>query len=229
MSKTYRLLPAALVLAASTLHAALITEPTRVFTVGYDIADLQDPPVTFLQTITDSAIVSLTDVRVGLHLVGRDGGGFASEMYVSLSRNLGPSSILLNGVGISGSDSIGAAYNGWNVSFSDTASGGDIHDALPLTDILLGEYQPDGRVNAADASRSAFLSALLGTSGNGDWRLAVADLGIGGTMRLESWSLTLTGMTGAAEVPEPSTWAGCGAVASFALAQWIRSRRKRQS
>lgn len=226
MNKNRLLLTATLALATSTLHAALITETTRVFTVGYDIADLQDPPAVFLQTITDSAIVSLTEVRVSLHLVGRDGGGFASEMFVSLNRDLGPTSVLLNGVGISGSDPLGASYNGWNVSFSDNAAGGDIHNALPLSDILTGDFQPDGRADPADAARNALLEVFLGGSGNGDWRLGVADLGLGGTMRLESWSLTLSGVT---EIPEPSTWAGCGAIASFALAQWIRSRRRKSS
>ena len=57
--------------ATTRLGAVVITEATRTFTVGTDIADLQDPTVSFLQTITDSSIASLTRVEVGLNLVGR--------------------------------------------------------------------------------------------------------------------------------------------------------------
>ncbi len=60
------LLLAAVLLALPT-SGALITKATRIFTVS------------------DSQILSLTDVRVGLRLVGNPpGSGFAGEMFASL-------------------------------------------------------------------------------------------------------------------------------------------------
>jgi MYXO-CTERM domain-containing protein len=204
------------------LHGGIITEPTRTFLVGTDIADLQDPPVNFLQTISDSSILSITQVQVGLNLVGRDGGGFASEMFVSLNKDLSLTSILVNRVGVSATDSVGQSYDGWNVTLSDLADS-DLHQALQGADILSGIYQPDGRPDPASALRPELLDVFNGDIGNGDWRLSVGDLDLGGTMRLVSWSLTLTGDTVA--VPEPSTCAAGLAVLGLVGAAWWRRSR----
>ena len=181
----------------------IITETTRVFTVGTDIADVQNPPVAFLQTITDSAILSLTSVEVGLHLVGTSAGaGFASEMYVSLNKDLGQTSVLLNQVGVTSGDPIGQGYDGWNITLRDDALNGDVHQTTLGSGTLSGIWAPDGRTDATSASRPSLLSLFNNDAGNGAWRLVVADLAPGGTMRLESWSLTLSGYSA---VPEPAT------------------------
>ncbi len=213
---------AAALCTTTLLHGDIITEPTRTFLVGSDIADLQDPPVNFLQAISDSSILSITQVQVGLNLVGRDGGGFASEMFVSLNKDLSLTSILVNRVGFSATDSVGQSYDGWNVTLSDLA-GSDLHQALQETGILGGTYQPDGRTDPASASRPELLDVFKTSTGNGDWRLSVGDLDIGGTMRLVSWSLTLTGDTAA--VPEPSTYAAGLAVLGIVGATWWRRRK----
>ena len=73
---------------ASTVAQAggVVVDATRTFTVGKSLSDMQDPPLTVLATITDSPIRILTEVKVGLHLVGEPSGrGFASEIYVSLN------------------------------------------------------------------------------------------------------------------------------------------------
>lgn len=193
---------------AFSAQAVVITEPTRTYSVGYDLADIVNPGAVFQQLIGDSTIVSLTDVRVGLHLVGRGVGGFASELVVSLNKDLTVTSLLLNRVGITGSDPLGFGYDGWNVSLADGAAGGDIHHASLVSGILTGEFAPDGRISPTSALRPATLGLFNGGTGNGDWYLSVADLAAGGTMRLESWSLTLTGDNGQAEIPEATTWAG---------------------
>lgn len=54
------------------------------------------------------------------------------------------------------------------------------------------------------------LQVFVGQAGNGEWSLNVADLDLGGIMRLESWSLTLTGLTEVSQVPEATTWGGAG-------------------
>ena len=201
---------------------SIITEPTRTFTVGTDIADTQTPPAAFLQTISDSAIASLTRVEIGLHLVGTaPGAGFASEMYVALNRNLGQSAVLLNRVGITTLDPVGQGYDGWNVTFRDDAVNGDIHAATLASGTLGGIWAPDGRVASTDTVRLQVLSLFNGGTGNGDWRLLVGDLDLGGTMRLQSWSITLAGL---AAVPEPVTYpavAGIGLLAFAALRKKI--------
>lgn len=200
----------ALVSMATLAPAEIVTETTRTFTVNQTIADPQDPPQLFLQTINDSAILSLTRVDVGLHLVGTPlNNGFASDMYVMLNQNLSLTSILLNRVGVSDSDPVGFYYDGWNVTFSFDAAGGDIHlvNTGDGSGVLSGTYEPDGRVNPTDSVRSSLLDVFNGSTGNGDWRLGVADLSTGGQMQLVSWSLTLTGEN---TVPEPSTYALLG-------------------
>ena len=220
------LLPIALVLlaAAPTASAVVVIEPTRTFTVGTDIADIQDPTVSFLQTVSDSAIISLTKVEVGLTLVGRGSGGFAGEMFVSINKDLGSTASLLNRVGVSGSDAIGQPYDGWDVTFSDGAVNGDIHTSTLSSGIQSGIWQPDGRIFATDTARTLQLGVFNGGAGNGAWRLSLADLAAGGTMRLQSWSLTLTGDNGLAPVPEPAEIAGVIGFGLFAFAAWRRRK-----
>lgn len=192
----------ALSFATASTPASLITEPERIFNVNQDIADLQNPGATFLQTITDSSVLILTDVRVGLHLVGiTDGAGFASEMFVSINKDLADTSILLNQVGVTAGDPVGASYDGWRVTFSDGAVA-DVHSTSLPSGILTGAWQPDGRADALGSDRPYLLNIFDGGTGNGDWRLSVADLQLGGQMRLESWSLVLSGETGTIAVPE---------------------------
>ena len=182
---------------ASTVAQAggVVVDATRTFTVGKSLSDMQDPPLTVLATITDSPIRILTEVKVGLHLVGEPSGrGFASEIYVSLNKDLQVSSILLNQVGVRDSDLVGFGYDGWQVTFSDSAAL-DVHLQDIGSGVMTGEIQPDGRLKPEDTLRPALLSAMLGGEGNGNWYLSVADLDFGGTMRLESWSLTLAGLT----------------------------------
>lgn len=213
-------------MASVVAQAGVITEVTRTYTVGYVLGDVEDPPLTFEQTVTDSTITSLTEVRVGLHLVGvNPGEGWASEMYVSLNQDLTRTAVLLNGVGITGADPVGLGYDGWNVTFRDGASVGDVHVVLPGTGVMVGEVEPDGRLDALDTARPSMLSVFLGGTGNGVWRLSVADLGFGGQMQLVSWSLTLSGES---QVPEASSVGGVLVLGLLGMG-WIRYRRVRRT
>jgi hypothetical protein len=209
---------------APAAHAAIVLEPTRTFAVGIDIADVQDPPVSFLQTISDSSIVSLTRVEIGLNLVGRDVGGFAGEMFVSLNRNLGTSAVLLNQVGVDGVDVFGHGYDGWDVTFADSATNGDIHTAPITTGVREGVWQPDGRLDATTSQRLSLLSVFNSASANGEWRLNVADLELGGTMRLVSWSITFVGDDGITAVPESSLMATTAGLGLLGFALWRRRK-----
>ena len=219
----------AALLVSGSAWADFVSEAPRLQSVAYTLADDQPVPVGFDIEVSDSSIRSVTRVEVGLVLRGVDGaGGFASEMFVSLSQVLdvaGSTEVrtanLINGVGISLGDPIGHGYNGWDVTLADDAVGGDIHGATLLEGILAGAFQPDGRVQPADTQRPLSLAVFHGQDGNGLWRLNVADLELGGQMRLESWSLTLSGATA---VPESSTWTAIVAVA--ACAGWNRFRRR---
>jgi hypothetical protein len=221
----------ALGVGTATASADLITEPTRYFEVGQDIADIQNPFATFLQTITDSSIVSLTEVEVGLQLSGvTEGTGFASEMIVVLNKNLTQTAYLLNEAGVSDEDPIGAFYDGWNVTFSDSA-GEDVHSAAPQSGVLTGVWQPDGRINPSSSSRPLMLDVFQGGTGNGEWRLAVGDLQLGGQMRLQSWSIRLSGETSAASTPVPEVTSTpmllfLGAILSMATRQKTSARSR---
>ena len=211
-------------MASVAVQAAVITEATRTYTVGYTLGDLVDPPVTFEQTVTDSTITSLTEVRVGLHLVGvSPGAGWASEMYVSLNRDLTATSVLLNGVGITTLDPVGCGYDGWNVTFRDGATAGDVHAVNLGYGVMVGEVEPDGRLDATDTARPSMLSVFVGGTGNGVWRLSVADLGVGGQMQLVSWSLILSGVS---PIPETGMLGGVGLVAlgAVGLGWWRRGK-----
>jgi hypothetical protein len=209
----------ALASSATMVSAEIITEPTRTFTVNLDIDDPADPPSVFLQTINDSAILSLTRVEVGLHLIGTPtDNGVASDMFVSLNKGFGPTSILLNQVGVSDSEPFGFFYDGWDVTFSDGAANGDIHTFDPGLGVLTGTYEPDGRTSPFDTIRTSLLDVFNGGTGNGDWRLAVGDLSAVGQMRLVDWSLTLEGET---VVPEPTSLSLLG-LGAFLL---IKKRR----
>ncbi len=211
-------LPAHLLLATAALaftSASADIVETRTFVVGTDIADIQDPPASFLQTITDSNIGYITKVVVGLNLVGRGDGGFAGEMFVSLNKDLSITSILANRVGVGPGVPIGQSYDGWRVTLDDDAST-DLHLWTQDTGVLTGTFQPDGRELPTDSLRPELLELFDGGAANGNWRLNVGDLEQGGTMSLESWSLTITGT-----VPEASTYAAgaglIGVVGAFCL------------
>lgn len=209
-------------------QAGVITEPARVYTVGYTLEDFQDPPALFVQTISDSSILQLTEVRVGLNLVGATGGGgFAGEIFVSLTKDLGASAVLLNRVGVTSSDTVGFGYDGWDVVLRDAAVAGDIHAASLSVGVLKGEWEPDGRLDATTEARLGMLQVFVGQAGNGEWSLNVADLDYGGIMRLESWSLTLTGLTEANAVPEATGLGGVG-VGFLAIAWKLFVSRRRK-
>ncbi len=189
----------ALLLSTGSVPAALVTE-TYTFNVtppDGDIADYENPPKVFLQTVSASQIATVTKVEVRLKLAGNPpGSGFASEMFVSLNKNFDVSAVLLNRVGVTADNALGAFYDGWDVTFTDDAAA-DVHfaDTADGTGVLTGTWQPDGRTDPTESQRPQLLAGFNGQPGNGAWRLAIGDLEFGGIMRLESWELVLTGNT----------------------------------
>ncbi len=225
-SLSLRLAIAALASTGTTASAAVVSQ-TFTFPVGAPAGTVSDTgiPLTLSQTIAGSEITTLTEVRVGLNLRGTTAGaGWAGDLFVSLNRAGGATSVLLNQVGVTSGNPAGFGYDGWNVTFRDTAANGDIHSGIPggSNTLLTGEWQPDGRQDPTSGTRSALLGVFNGASPNAAWHLTLADLNPTGTMVLESWSVTFTGFTAVPELPESGFVAGA-VLAGFAL--WRRRRR----
>jgi len=219
----------AVLLATTAIHAASITETYGPFTPGWNITDNSPVLQPFLQSVTTSSILSITEVTVSFELRGTaPNEGFASDLVATLLRSpilttptvSDPSTVLLNRVGLTSGDLVGFGYDGWDITLRDGATA-DIHGAYLMTGILSGAFQPDGRLAPNDTARPALLGVFNGLAGNGDWRLNVGDLAAGGTMQLVSWSLKLTGEDMASGVPEASSWAAI-VVASLASLWQIR-------
>ena len=133
---------------------------------------------------------------------------------MSPHRDLGTqTAVLLNQVGLTGSDPVGFNYNGWNVVFKDSAANGDVHLGQPAVpgSTLTGDWQPDGRLSPSGSSRTALLSVFNNDAANSTWHLQVTDRSNGATMTLNSWTLSFTGDTGSSvtgsSVPEPQHFA----------------------
>lgn len=228
MKPKFLFLTAALLSAGPVLGQIFFTE-TYTFTVGSTAGDIPDGvgSSVFSQLVNTSQIANLTGVQVGLNLTGNPAGqGWAGDLFVSLNSNLGgQTAVLLNQAGVAVSNPAGFGFDGWNVTFDDNAPNGDIHLGQPAgpATILTGAWQPDGRLSPTDTLRPALLNVFNGGTGNSTWYLDVADLSPGGTMTLNSWSLTLSGLSSIPEPAESSATVGLG----LSLVALIHSRNKR--
>ncbi len=220
------LLTAALLGVLPALNAAVITE-SYTFNVGSTAGDIPDGGSTlFSQLVSASQIVQLTEVQVSLDL--KDSSGWAGDMFVSLNRGLGTqTAVLLNQVGVTGSDPAGSGYGGWNVVFKDSAANGDVHLGVPTAPatVLTGDWQPDGRLSPSGSSRTALLDVFNSAAANSTWYLLVADRSLGGSMTLDSWTLSFTGTTATA-VPEPQHFAAIVGASLLGFALLRRSARR---
>lgn len=166
--------------------------------------------------IPDGTPVGISDVETvnpdfqqigGVQVSLNISGNFNGDLYCYLAHD-STLSVLLNRTGRTGDNAYGYADDGFQITLSDTATNGDIHNyesvfnpaaGAPLT----GFWQPDGR-NVDPATvldtdpRTAGLGVFDGESAGGTWTLYIADMSTGGTSVLNSWQLTLL------PVPEPS-------------------------
>src|ERR1017187_1285093 len=144
-------------------------------------------------------------------------GGFNGDLYAYLAGPNGGLAILLNRVGVNGGSAFGYSDAGLNITLSDGAPNGNIHDYQTVSGYAAllngGLWSPDGR-NIAPLSAGGLLAVAATTSNfsvfgganpNGAWRLFVADLSGGGTTTFNSATLTII------SVPEPSSLALIGA------------------
>lgn len=223
-------------------QALIVTEPTQTWSVGYTVSDDGNTAGPFGIEVAGSAIEAITRVEVGLSFSGLPGetpgdwATLAGDLVVTLAWvpvGGGPADIitshLLNRIGVGTVEGgiVGFEYTALNVTLSDDAAGGDIHTASLVGATLTGAFEPDGRAAATGNERDFRLNVFNGRPANGSWQLYVTDavgsglMESGGQMRLDSWSLSLTGDT---QVPESSTWAAGAAL--LGLVAWRRWRSR---
>ena len=217
-------------LTASSAYGQIFLSETYTFPVVSPSGIVPDDvgSIAFSETISGSQISNLTDVLVTISLSGAlPGQGWAGDMYVSLNRDLGSqTAVLLNQVGVTASNAAGSSGNGWSITFQNGAPNGDIHFAIPAAPatIVTGTWQPDGRLNPTASDRPAGLGVFVGGTGNATWYLNLADLAPGGSMTLNSWSLTLEGTS---PVPEPAESVLCFAIGLSVFALTHRRTRSK--
>lgn len=198
--------------------------------IGLVVPDGSPLGVTDSRTVASGLTAPLLDVRVSLQL----SGGYLGDLYVALIHE-GVTTVLHNRPGRRAADLLGYADIGLNVTFSDSAAAGNVHNYrlgvtgshdTPLPAALGGTWQPDGRAtdpaNVLDTDTpSTFLADFVADAPDGTWALYLADLSPVGEMTLEGWSLTFVPQP----VPEPRELAlGFG----LGLAGWAGWRRVRQ-
>jgi subtilisin-like proprotein convertase family protein len=154
-------------------------------------------------TVTGMAGV-ITDISVSLAISGTGYGAYNGDLYAYILYRDDVDAlfaVLLNRVGKTDDNPYGSWDDGFDVTF--TMAGNDIHNASPDGGILTGEWGADGReTDPADVVdtdiRTATLDQFIGSKANGSWTLFVADLSVGGTAQLDSWSVNIEA------VPEPT-------------------------
>ena len=197
--KTVALL--ALLVTMAPLLQAQITE-SFTFTTNRVVPDGNAAGLSDVQTL-GSAIGTITSMKVRLKIVGE----FNGDLYGYLRQDTATSSnrcVLLNRSGKTATNPYGYADSGFDITFQDGATNGDVHVYQNVTTPaagfpLTGTWQPDGRrVDPAivtDLSpRSSALTNFISLNGAATWTLFLADLESGGTNMLVQWGLDITGV-----------------------------------
>jgi len=171
--------------------------------IGQPIPDGDFSGVANAQSIL-TPITSITDLKVTLQVSGTWNG----DLYCYLTHSPG-FAVLLNRVGRRPESTVGYGDNGFNVTFDDGATNGDVHiyrrtlsgsDFTPISGLLTNAWVPDGRTNNpavvlnTDAG-TAFLSSFNGLDPNGQWVLFIADMEPGDFSTLDGWGLQISGTT----------------------------------
>jgi subtilisin-like proprotein convertase family protein len=166
------------------------------------IGDNDPSGVAFSFNLSDSA-TTITSVTLSLSL----SGGWNGDLYAYLSSASGYA-VLLNQVGVDGSNPLGYADTGMNVTLVSGKGNADIHtyqNASPTYNPngqLTGTWQADGRfLDPLSDTRDHTLDVFNGKDPNGEWTLFFADRSSGEVSTLTGWSVTF------GAVPEPGSLA----------------------
>jgi subtilisin-like proprotein convertase family protein len=214
MQRQLKLKPAAILfvvflLAVGSSRAQTPVTNSYFAQINTDILD--DNPNGVTSTINVSGLYgTIADVSVSLNIAN----GYNGDLYATLTDPTGNYAVLLNRVGVGGTDWFGYGNSGFDVMFTTTAVN-NIHFYQNLDPIcngsgqLTGIWAPDGRnidPNTQVSPPSAFDAALttstinssLGTDPNGNWTLFVSDMSGSFQSTWINWQLNLIG------VPEPT-------------------------
>jgi hypothetical protein len=218
---------------AGRASAAPITLSTS-FSTSLAIPDEDPVGIGDTRLISMPGAVSITGLQVSLRI----DGGFNGDYYAYLRHGASGFAVLLNRAGLSSANPFGYSDSGLDITFSDSAPGGDVHvyeNALdPAGGKLTGAWQPDGRdidpsLVSDSATRAAFLSDFTGLDPNGDWTLFVSDNSALGAGALLGWGLTITAESNlASSVPEGGSTLAfliLGSVSLFAPIGWAKRLR----
>ena len=187
-----------LLLAAMPAVVRAQTTESYTFTTNRVVPDGDAAGLNDLRTI-NSAIGTITSLNVRLKMDNEYNG----DAYAYLRHSSGYV-VLLNRVGRSAANPYGYPDSGFNITFTSSATNGDIHvyensltppDGAPL----MGFWQPDGRnadpYIATDTSlRTTSLTNFNGLNAAGTWTLFLADVDAGATNVLTEWGLDITGV-----------------------------------
>jgi subtilisin-like proprotein convertase family protein len=190
-------------------HAALYD--SGLTTVGSQIPDGNLNPLQntlHISSFGSGDTVVADSVRVTVNI----SGGYNGDLYGYLVSSSGGFAVLLNRVGVThdnplGANDFGNNGSGFNVTFVASPTGiPDIHTFDPGRNnaVVNTSVGVDGRnINpqtgafATTPNRTALLSSFNGLTANGDWTLAIADVLSGDIATLDSWRLEFTA------TPEP--------------------------
>lgn len=184
------------------LALAAVTAATAAFSAQAAVVTLSNStPVTVCDmcvvnsTITYNSHLLLDDVNVSIFNLRHT---WDSDLVIQLISPTGTQVMLSNRRGASGENYI-------NTVFDDEASQSIAAARAPFT----GSFRPD-----------ALLSAFDGQDAFGTWTLRVSDVTAFDNGRLNSWGLSLSGVSPSQNVPEPASLALVGiALAGVGLAR----------
>jgi len=181
----------------------------------YFVAVNTDLPEGNLAGLTSSQTVSglpgsglISSLSVNLNITG----GYNGDLYAYLEAPSGATVTLFNQPGVTDDDPFGYGGSGLNVTLTDNAAA--TLQSTPETDgtTVTGTYQPV----------VAFFT-LNGQSGNGNWKLFVANVADGGGQsELDNWSLDFSPAPTAAPEPGQTT---ASALISLAILGILAKRR----
>jgi subtilisin-like proprotein convertase family protein len=207
----------------NVLSAQVIT--TNSYSLNPNLGISDGNPVGLMEQFKVEGLSGqVTDIQVNLNITG----GFNGDLYAYLVGPQGQLAVLLNRVGVTGSNPFGYSDAGMNITLDGLAvnnihdyGNGSLNGTIWAADGRNVNPQVDG-ATLYEAPTTANLSLFQDTDANGQWTLFIADLSSGGgTTYLNNVMLTI--MT----VPEPQAWALLGGgLAAFGLCRkWCRRGR----